>query len=465
MREADLPSPGIVQNSQQLRRLAATTLGQLEAVAVKSPSGLTSAAQLRAFFLACSNSIAAGSFSATALAARKFLASYNAASTPALLDVAPTFSVGAANDPSTLRTASTVLQNGGQYNVDNPLIEVVAGAFGLNGGTKFVGQGMSNGTSTLRGTYGQTFRFRTNSPSFDLAYQEGVVASQTNVGIAGYVTDPVTGVRKRMRADDFASNDNAAMRYIRWDFGSVQDRIIELTLTPSALIRSLNLSPTYSLIALPALPVKPKVLFVWDSYGEATISQGAMTTDAVKKGILPQIAERFGIPFPQMAPRGGTGFLNPGGSNGTYGTRRSFGDVTRYGQVDLFMALGSLNDDVGINAAYTDSALSTAMTAYFTGAASDQPSALIVGSGPEASTTRPANQTRWNIMKAAFLAVAAADPTPARFVWLDGSPSGDNWYNGITSGPDNTHLTRADTDIVAGRMTTTLYNALTALAA
>ena len=43
-------------------------------------------------------------------------------------------------------------------------------------------------------------------------------------------------------------------------------------------------------------------------------------------------------------------------------------------------------------------------------------------------------------------AVAAVDAKPSRFLWLDGSPSGENWLsnasparNAVMIGPDNVH--------------------------
>lgn len=398
------------------------------------------------------------------LKARALLTGYDDYVTPEVLETSPAFTVGNANANSTLRTGSTTNLNGGQISPTDPLIEVRGGLLGLNGSNKYQSLGMSNGTATLTGTPGLTLRLRTTSPSLDITYQDGLGNQQKNTGIVLYFVDPATGVRTRARAADYQSADASNSRYLRWDTGEAVDRIWEFVFDRLNQFRSINLTTGYSLAALPASPAMPTMQFVWDSFGEGAVSQGSMTTDMVDNMIPLQIARRFGCRFPFVAARNGTGFLNPGGSNGTYGTRQTYGDTTRMGAVDLFAAFGSLNDSESINAAYTDSALAAAMTSYFQGVAADQPNAIIVGCGPEASTNRPANQTRWDAMKAAFLAVAADDTNPLRWLWLDGSPSGDNWYNGITSGPDNTHLTRTDTNIVASRMIETLREELQKIA-
>jgi len=382
------------------------------------------------------------------------------------MSTAPTFTLGAANTASSLRTASTTSYGGGQLDVTSPKVQISSGGFALST-NKFVGAGMSNGQGGLRGTAAMQMRIRTMSPSIDICYFEGVEQQQTNPGIALYITDVATGVRQRAQLNDYRSNDSAAWRYLRFDLPSAADRIWELSFDATASLRSFNLAPGYDLVDLPATPAsQPKIQFVWDSYGEpGVVSQASVATDMVKKGVLSQFAEKFGCPNPQINARGGTGFLNPANTLGTYATRRGYGDTTRYGQQDLFAAGVSLNDDVGLNAAYTDSALSDAMKSYFQGVAADQPSpTIIMGWGPQTSVNRAANQTRWNVAKAAFLSVAAADAAPSRFVWLDGSPSGDDWFNGVVDGPDNTHMVRAWHDTLSTRMANTAYNALVAIA-
>lgn len=58
MREADLPSPGLVRSSMQLRRLAANAISGVQIVAPRYPGGVNpSALQLAEFFNAASEAV------------------------------------------------------------------------------------------------------------------------------------------------------------------------------------------------------------------------------------------------------------------------------------------------------------------------------------------------------------------------------------------------------------------------
>jgi hypothetical protein len=92
-----------------------------------------------------------------------------------------------------------------------------------------------------------------------------------------------------------------------------------------------------------------------------------------------------------------------------------------------------------------------------------QPNAIIVSAGPQTSNTSTPTQARFDAYRAAFLSVADAN-----MIWLDNSPSGENWMFGNASGginqaiigTDNTHLNKAGAAYLGERIGASIINAL-----
>lgn len=58
MRETTLPGPGVISQGQELRRVAAQAISQIEIVAARTPGGKTrAAATLATFFTACATAL------------------------------------------------------------------------------------------------------------------------------------------------------------------------------------------------------------------------------------------------------------------------------------------------------------------------------------------------------------------------------------------------------------------------
>jgi hypothetical protein len=91
---------------------------------------------------------------------------------------------------------------------------------------------------------------------------------------------------------------------------------------------------------------------------------------------------------------------------------------------------------VNDNASFTDAAVAAAAQQAWALLATAQPDAIIVGAGPMRCAVYDAPQSRYDVLKAAFMTVAGNDK---RFVWIDNSPAGENWW---FSPPSNTSVAR-----------------------
>lgn len=377
-------------------------------------------------------------------------------------------SQGADGAASTVVASATTAFGGATIPPNDPRITDVGGRFAL-ATDRYSGAGAVGLDGTgVRGCGGQGQMFGTDSQTFDVCANPGAVTS----AIAVYATDLETGVRARISASDQVGTGASSFRYYKYDFGSRRNRIIEIFATSIVSLRGYNVEASSSIWKI-TRPEEPKVCVVWDSYGEGTVSQASQSTLLAKTTVAHYFGEVLGVHNVWSKSRGGTGFLNGGGNITTFGARIAAGDidVANCGDLDMLLMPGSVNDDVGVNAAYTDAALIPAFTGAWTAAAAKQANALMVGCPPESTTNRPVSQTRCDLMKAAFLAVAALDPKPARFLWLDGSPSGENWMsnasparNAVIVGSDNTHLNDIGQPYLGRRMGQSALDQIVALA-
>ncbi|KQZ31735.1 hypothetical protein [Caulobacter sp. Root1472] len=379
-----------------------------------------------------------------------------------------TFSAGTAGANSTIVTGNGPAFGSGQYNAGDRTVIGAIGQIILDPITpsQYKGQNVLEnlGTGARRGSPGQALYFRTNAPSFDIVMIPGTIVSGGN-RVVVYATDYATGIRARATAidSDITSTSSA---YYKWDFGSAGDRLVELYSESDFRFRGINVGSSYS-VWRPEFPNEPRSFVLWDSYGGPT---GATGTNRVKLSIPDFIGEAMGTRFVVSSSRGGTGFIAFTGTDGTFGQRIAAGeaDASRIGTMDICGMPASVND----NAAYTDAAVAAAAQAAYSALASSTAcaSAIIWGMGPSASTNYTAPQSRHDALKAAFLAVANGDP---RFIWLDNSPAGENWWRSPPAGTnlsiymnaDNTHYNDAGKAWLGRRIGGSLVEKLTVLAA
>jgi lysophospholipase L1-like esterase len=369
----------------------------------------------------------------------------------------PTVTIGAANANSTLDTARTTSYQGGQIEIGaDPRIEHI-GKWIFDGTSAYRGgiQNAANNAATKRGNKGQGIRFGFNGQVFDISLNCG------NTGFILYVTDMADGVRRRAQASDYNTGDSS-YHYAKFDFGAAGNRIVELYFSTSTFLRCLNIAATgvapadatCQIYKAPAVDL-PRILTMGDSYEDGS---GSGNSNGCKLTVTDVMGERLGVPNLLSLGRSNTGWLNPGGSNfGTYrqritdagGTGSGDLDQANVGELDFIFLPGSVNDNLAINAAYTDAALQAEIATLLPIVMAKQPRAVICCWGPQVTNTAAgaAVQGRYDAMKAAVQAVAGGANNP-RLRWLDNSPSGENWMHGSPSlgvnsriiGPDNVHL-------------------------
>jgi hypothetical protein len=385
--------------------------------------------------------------------------------------------VGAANTASTLDTAQTTAFGSGQIQMGTDTRLEQIGKWGTVG-SNYQGIISSVASGSKRGMHGQGFRFGFDGQILEFTLQAG--SGDTFIIYQTELTGANAGIRQRSIANDQATPD-ASQRYYSCDFGSRAPRIIELYFPTTASVRGMNITATG--VAIPVCSVwnarRPDALnlaFVWDSYGNnaANGAAGGGATNSQKIWPPDVFGEVLGQPNPIVLANGGTGFLNPGSTNGTYGTRMSNGDidVSNVGNLDLLVVPCSVNDNLAVNAAYTDTAHATAVYDYFASAKLRQPNPIIVSWGPQVtgSATGGYVASRFSTAREAFLRAADGDP---RFIWLDNSATGENWLAGAAAtgtvgqycGTDTVHPNTAGALYWGIRPATSLLTALYPLAA
>lgn len=349
----------------------------------------------------------------------------------------PTITVGAANTASTINGASTAF-GAATYSIgDTTRFEQVSGQL-TSTGSAWSGTGKTSNTSGTRGgTIGEGVQTCTDAQNIDFG-----LASPS--GVAIYVTDLTTGIRARVSAADIVADagtpantlTDSSQHYVKLAFTTRAPRQIAVYGTNTSLFRGANTDASASVWRCP-LADQVNLILQWDSWGFGTLSSG---TNALRLSTPFYIAERLGVANPWSIASAGTGVLNPGGSNGTYGFRMSNGDMTvsTVGDADLVVVSPSVNDDPGVNAAYTDAAFQPAWQAFIAQVMAAQPTAPIIVFGCQQTTlNRTPAASRCQATIDGTNAAAGGDP---RVIIVNVSDIyGLAARNSLMIGTDNTH--------------------------
>lgn len=389
--------------------------------------------------------------------ANRVLASATQGITPItqVMSTVPTVTVH--TSPSTLSGASSNF-GAGQYQVsDTTIFDHIGGQWVANGTSNYHPIGMTGNVTNgaKKTTAGAGVRFRYNGPAFDF------VSHTSNSRYIVYVTDVLTGLRQRIAADDLDTHATLFSTFVKIDFGTARDRIIEVY-TPASgndpnfgrpiqtAFRGFNASPGYSFTKPPVNVRELKIVAVGDSHVNHQASGGY--TKQAKLTYLDFFAERLGVAPIWAQGSGGTGFLNPaaGGTSGTYRQRIEAGDLSTafIGEQDIVLIAGTTNDGVALSASYTDAAIQEEVRLTVLAAMAAQPSALIIVSGPFNRTIAPTAtvqnvpQSRYDAIKAGVMAAANG---AKRVIFIDNSPAGTPWITDanvtqVLGGGDGTHL-------------------------
>lgn len=318
--------------------------------------------------------------------------------------------------------------------------------------TSYIGAGIR------RMAHGSGIRFLTDASAFEIAIGGGAVNGQP---YALYVTDMATGIRARVAANDPTVTVTSA-HYDKWDFGSAALRLIEIyhgfNASGNVAINGINMAATAMICRAPN-PDDPRVLWLGDSWGDTGGSQNTNPTSLLAPDFFGEI---LGVANVLSASYGGTGFLNRAGSGssakGTYLERIVNGDidVSRISAADLIVLPGSINDDVSNDAAFTDAAVTAAVTATVQAAFARQPTALIVGFGPQVTRSYATTQARFDAYKAGWVAAGASVVAKGvvitvgsnpNLLYVDNSPAAENWLFGTSAtGNVSTYFNGTDTN-------------------
>jgi lysophospholipase L1-like esterase len=371
--------------------------------------------------------------------------------------IVPTIGANGAN--STIITNATTNGANARYPIlatdtASPHFDVFGGVLDNN----VVRTGLRRTTDPARrNCHGGGIRFATYAQTFDIS-----VDSFSAGRIAVYVTDLLTGERRRATADDYTPTANT-IAYVRFDFGSRGLRLIEIYQDYLNRFLAINV-PTTDSIWKYQMPAQPKIAVNWDSYSNNIMSAAsgdATQNNVLSLSVIDYMAARLGSQNITSFGVAATGLVaNGSGTDTTYIQRIQNGDMNaaRVGDFDLIYSPFSLNDT-----AYAEATVTAAAVTYFQALRAAQPNAIIVSAGPQTSNTSTPTQARFDAYRAAFLSVADAN-----MIWLDNSPSGENWMFGNASGginqaiigTDNTHLNKAGAAYLGERIGASIINAL-----
>lgn len=416
--------------------------------------------------------------------ARKILrAAARAVPTP-VMATPPTVTLGAAGAASTLTTGygnSGAAANGGQSHPGNsPLLTDLGGAWGPStlgsGGytPNHVYSGFGVAANSYRtGARGAGKGFLLSGQVFELC-----IDGTSSALVRFAVTDLTAGTgRQWCQAADYApaSGGNA---HVKVDFGSRGDRIVECYFSNASAwprLFGFNFMKT-DLVRPLGFADDPRMAVIGDSYVNGS------NPDNIRALAAYVCAERLGVRNPILNGVGGTGHLNNAQSSTptsyTFGQRIAAGDmdVARIGAMDLVAMIGSVNDALANNAAWTDAAYQAAVQADTAALMTAQPNAIILVSGPQFTKNFQTTAARYAACQAGVVAAANGDP---RVIYVDTSPSGEAWQTGTgttaaTAGDgandyeghtDGTHFNTLGNYAYGRRMASSYVKVLTALAA
>lgn len=306
------------------------------------------------------------------------------------------------------------------------------------------------GGGLRRSAHGAGVRGLTEASVLEIALGGGAAANQP---YAMYVTELSTGIRARVAVNDPLVTVTSA-HYDKWDFGSAALRLIEIkagfSFSGNISINGINMANTAMLAKAPA-PEEPRIIYFGDSWG---MTGGSQNTNPTSLLVPDFIGEQLGVANVLSLSVAGTGFLNRGGTGssakGTFGERiaAADADVSRIGTADLVILPGSINDDasnstsLSITGSFSDADLTTAITSTVTAMLAKQPNAIIMGWGPQVTRAYPTTQARFDVVRAAWVALGATvvingavvvAGTNPRLVYIDNSPSGESWLFGTST--------------------------------
>lgn len=233
-------------------------------------------------------------------------------------------------------------------------------------------------------------------------------------------------------------------------------RIIEVCIQNVGLLRGINTDAAGSIWRSPSAD-EPRLVLIGDSFSNG---QGSGASNTTRLTFPHFMAQRLGVTNIYCSANGGTGYLNPGGSNGTFRERVINGDLDleRVGAADAVILFGSVNDTSG----YGDAAIQAEVAATIALVRTRQPEALVIGIGPQTTLGTTTPQARHDAMQEGFNDGADGDP---RCRWIDSSPAGEGWFtnsarNAAIIGPDNTHLNDAGMRLIGYRAAASILNSV-----
>jgi hypothetical protein len=354
-------------------------------------------------------------------------------------------------------TISSRAPGDAMFKPDNTTVfDPISQAFANESGS-YVVRGPTQNPPARTGAYGSGVQFCTDAQTVDFEMQRGAAFAKYMI----YVTDLTTGVRARITADDIPPGANDyGWQWDKLAFAAKGPRKFEVYTVGANTYRGSNIEASASIWK--CTRDEPRLGIVGDSWVMGTIS-GGDANKIVKTSYPDWLANSLGLNNFIRLAMNGTGYLNSNGEGNNHLQRIQNGDadVSRVGELDLIVAYTGVNDSTNRNAAFTDALVAANVQAFVTLLMQKQPKAIIVIAGPQWSTGFPSTQARYDAFKAAVTAAAAGDP---RVIYLDNSPSGENWINanniGTLLGPDALHpgdgkmIARIAADSLIRRLTT-----------
>ena len=306
------------------------------------------------------------------------------------------------------------------------------------------------GANQRRSAHGAGIRTMTDASVFEIALGGGAAANQP---YAMYVTDLGTGIRARVAVNDPLVTVTSA-HYDKWDFGSSALRLIEIkagfSFSGNIAINGINMANT-AVLAKASAPDEPRVIYFGDSWG---LTGGSQNTNPTSLLVPDFIGEQLGVANVLSLSVAGTGFLNRAGAGssakGTFGERINAGDadVARIGTADLVILPATINDDasnsasLSITGSFNDADLTAAITSTVTAMLAKQPGAIVMGWGPQMTRAYATPQSRFDVVRAAWVALGAsvvingavvvAGSNP-RLVYIDNSATAESWLFGTAT--------------------------------
>jgi lysophospholipase L1-like esterase len=315
-----------------------------------------------------------------------------------LANLTPTFtseSASSLTNPVTIAAASSNV-----LNASAPWVYSASDMAGYNGSRAVPLSPTQNGARSASYAYPTQLAFDFDGQAFEILLLEtssgGNLRVWANEVASAYQAIPTTG----------------STLYLKVDFGSRAPRriLIEIDYGPEfgGLVRNVTDS-----ITAPTRFGALTAAVVGDSFGQGEAGDG--TTHYSSRGYAWTLMRLLGITQWRDYSQGGTGFLNPNGTIGTYRTRIS--DVLGY-QPNLVIIQGSNNDNT-----YTSAAIQTEIATYISALKAGLPASTVIA-GLTPTLVDNSDITSTATTAAACLAAFQAAGIP----YVDGYNAG--WFYG-----------------------------------